>query len=399
MKKSYKGLILEIQERGFFLNTTEIELLATATFGVEALVKEEIKELGYTLTEVKNGRIGFKGTIEAIPRANINLRCAERVLLKIGEFIATDFDELYDQTRALPWADWLPRNAEFPVIGKSVNSKLHSVPACQSIVKKAIVDSLKEKYHQEWFTEDGPLFTIQVALLKDWVTLTVDTSGDGLHKRGYRELTTEAPLQETLAAAMVKLSRWDGDRILIDPFTGSGTIPIEAAMLGKGMAPGLNRNFAAEKWPVIPGKAWKTAREEAYDRIKPFFQPRLIMGTDIDEEVIGIARYHARKAGVEDLIHFQSQPFAKFQTSRKYGYIITNPPYGERLSEIEEVVDLYKEMGKKFLPLDTWSFYILTSHLDFELLFGKKASKRRKLYNGGIECQYYQYYGPWPPRG
>ncbi len=379
-------------------NNIEIELIATSTFGLESLVKEEVKDLGYSLTEVRNGRIDYKGTLEAIARSNINLRCAERVLLKIGEFIATDFDELYEKTRDLPWANWLPKDAEFPVIGKSVSSKLYSVPACQSIVKKAIVDSLKRKYRQDWFKEDGPCYTIQVALLKDKVTLTIDTSGEGLHKRGYRQLSTEAPLQETLAAAMVKLSRWDGDRILIDPFSGSGTIAIEAAMLGKRMAPGLNRGFAAEKWPIIPLEIWDRAREEARSQIIPEFEPRLIMGTDIDDKVTGIARYHARKAGVEELIHFQNKAFSDFQTNRKYGYIITNPPYGERLSEKNVVENLYKEMGEKFLPLETWSFYILTSHSDFEVLFGKKASKRRKLYNGGIECQYYQYFGPWPPR-
>lgn len=376
----------------------EIELIATTTFGLEAIVKEEVRDLGCEITGVENGKVTFKGDLKTIPRANLWLRSAERVLLKMGEFTAADFDELYEKTKALPWSDWLPVNARFPVQGKSVRSELYSVSSCQSITKKAIVDNMRERYHRDWFDEDGPLYQVQVALLKDRVTLTIDTSGEGLHKRGYRELTTGAPLQETLAAAMIKLSRWDEDRILIDPFCGSGTIPIEAAMLGRNIAPGLKRNFASEDWPNIGKSLWEEGREEARDSIKAELEPRLIMGTDKDDEVIGIARYHARKAGVEDIIHFQTKPFAEFSTSRKYGYIITNPPYGERLSDRLEVEELYREMGRKFQELDTWSYYILTSHPNFESIFGKRASKRRKLYNGGIECQYYQYYGPWPPR-
>lgn len=375
----------------------KIKLIATTTFGLEAIVKEEINKLGYKILDVDNGKITFTGGFNAISRSNIWIRSAERILLKIGEFEARDFDQLYENTKNLPWPEWLPVNASFPVQGKSVKSKLSSVPACQSIVKKAIVDSLKEKYNRNWFSEDGPLYQIQVALLKDKATLTIDTSGQGLHKRGYRELTTEAPLQETLAAAMIRLSRWDEDRILIDPFCGSGTIPIEAAMIGKNIAPGLNRKFASEEWPNIPPGIWKSAREEAHDLIKKDLSPRLIMGTDHDDNVIGIARYHARRAGVEDAIHFQRKSFKDFSTSRKYGYIITNPPYGERLGDRDEVETLYREMGKKFNKMNTWSFYILTSHKGFESLFGKRASRRRKLYNGGIECQFYQYYGPWPP--
>ncbi|HLV09716.1 MAG TPA: class I SAM-dependent RNA methyltransferase [Halanaerobiales bacterium] len=377
---------------------TEFELIATTTFGLEALVKEELKEIGYKPTKVENGRITFRGPKEAIARVNIYLRCAERVLLKMGEFIATDFDELYDQTRELPWSDFLTEDAEFPVTGKSARSQLHSVSACQSIIKKAVVDNLKKEYQREWFEENGSLFSIRFSLINDRVILSIDTSGEGLHKRGYRELVTDSPLQETLAAAMIKLSRWDGDRILIDPFTGSGTIPIEAAMLGKRIAPGLKRRFIAEKWPFLNDTIWNRAREEARSMIKKDYEPRLIIGNDIDNEVIGIARHHARKAEVEELIHFQKKDFVDFQNSRKYGYIITNPPYGERSGKRETVDRLYRDMGKKLLPLDTWSFYILTSYPEFETLFGKKASKRRKLYNGGIECQYYQYYGPWPPR-
>lgn len=385
-------------ERSFILTVKEIELMATTTFGLESLVKREVSKLGYKINRVENGQVCYTADKAAIARSNIWLRCAERVLLKIGEFYATDFDNLYDKTIELPWEEWLPANAEFPVTGKSVQSTLHSVPTCQSIVKKAIVDRLKEKYNKKWFEEDGPLYRVQVALYKDRVTLTIDTSGDGLHKRGYRDLSTPAPLQETLAAAMIYLSRWNHDRILIDPLCGSGTIPIETAMIGKNIAPGLKRNFAAEDWSQIDTSIWKQARIEAENMIRMDIEPRLIMGMDIDDNIVGIARHHAQRAGLEEQIHFQTADFADFQTSRKYGYIITNPPYGERLNDITEVEALYRLMGEKLLPLETWSYYILTSYQDFEKVFGKKASKRRKLYNGGIECQYYQYYGPWPPK-
>ncbi|MFW5998274.1 MAG: THUMP domain-containing class I SAM-dependent RNA methyltransferase [Bacillota bacterium] len=376
---------------------TEINLIATTTFGMESVVKQEVKQLGYEIDSVENGKVEFSGGLPAICEANLWLRSAERVLLKIGEFKAVDFDELYEKTKRLPWSRWVPENAEFPVQGKSVKSKLHSVPTCQSIVKKAVVDNLKQKYKRDWFDEDGSRYQIEIALLKDRATLTIDTSGEGLHKRGYRELSTSAPLQETIAAGMIYLSKWNNDRILIDPFCGSGTIPIEAAMIGKNIAPGLKRNFDAEEWEKIPDELWKDTREQAYNQIKER-EPRFIMGTDIKEKVIGKARYHAEKAGVEDSIHFQKQSISDFTTSRKYGYIITNPPYGERMGENNKIEKLYKKMGDKFLPLETWSYYILTSYDNFESVFGKKASKRRKLYNGGIECQYYQYYGPWPPK-
>ncbi len=260
-----------------------------------------------------------------------------------------------------------------------------------------MVDNLKEKYKKKWFSETGAEYNIQIALLKDTATLTLDTSGTGLHKRGYRELSTKAPLQETIAAGMIYLSKWNPDRILIDPFTGSGTIPIEAAMMARNIAPGINRNFASEKWSCFANGTWEKARKKAKANFKNNLEPRLIMGTDKDENVIGIARHHAQKAGVEDIIHFQKKSFSDFENSRKYGYIITNPPYGQRMDEREEVEKLYRKIGQKLKEYDTWSFYILTSHSNFEKLYGKKASKRRKLYNGGIECQYYQYYGPWPP--
>ncbi|CCU79216.1 FIG001721: Predicted N6-adenine-specific DNA methylase [Halanaerobium saccharolyticum subsp. saccharolyticum DSM 6643] len=376
----------------------KIELMATSTFGMEALVKKEINDLGYEITEVKNGRITFIGDLQAIARANLWLRTAERVLVKIGDFEARDFDQLYDGVKDLNWSQWLPENAEFPVSAKSISSKLNSVPTCQSVTKKAIVDSMKEDYGTDWFDEDGPLYPIELALYKDRAILTIDSSGTGLHKRGYRELSVTAPIQETIAAGMVYLSRWDQDRILIDPFCGSGTILIEAAMMAKNQAPGLKRKFNSEKWPIFDDFEWPRARVEAKKAKKINVEPRLIMGYDYDPEVISIARYHAQQAGVDDIIHFQEQEFKDFSTNRKYGYIITNPPYGERMGEKEEVEELYKLMGEKFLELETWSYYIITSHSKFEKIFGKEASKRRKLYNGGVETQYYQYYGPWPPK-
>jgi putative N6-adenine-specific DNA methylase len=373
-----------------------LNLIATTTFGLEGIVKNEVKDLGFENISVKNGQVRFTGDWETLCQANIWLRSAERVLLNIGEFDAYDFDQLYEKTKALPWSEWLPRDAEFPVQGSSVKSKLHSVPTCQSVVKKAIVDNMKEKYNKDWFDEDGPLYKIKVSLYKDTATLTIDTSGSGLHKRGYREVSTSAPIQETIAAGMIYLSRWNKDRILMDPFCGSGTIPIEAAMMGKNVAPGLSREFDSENWPNIPDNIWENVRGEAEGLVKRETEPRLIMGTDRDKNVVGIARHHAKLAGVEDWIHFQKKSLSQFKTSRKYGYVIANPPYGERLSDKEEVEKLYKNMGKKFSSLDTWSFYILSSHPNFEKLYGEKASKRRKLYNGGIKCHYYQYYGPWP---
>src|SRR6056297_1948777 len=365
---------------------------------MEALVKKEINELGYEITEVKNGRITFKGDLKAAVEANLWLRTAERVLIKMGEFKAENFDQLYEGVKNLNWSDWLPINAEFPVSGKSIDSKLDSVPACQSVTKKAVVDSMKEKYNISWFEEDGAEFPIEVALYKDKAVLTIDTSGTGLHKRGYRKASVAAPLQETISAGMIYLSRWDRDRILIDPFAGSGTIPIEAAMMAKNIAPGLIRDFAAEKWPIFQNGIWETVRKEAEEKINHSADVRLIMGYDNDPDSVSAARYNAKNAGVSDLIHFQEKDFKDFSTGRQYGYIICNPPYGERLSEREEVEELYRQMGEKLLSLETWSYYILSSHSNFEEIFGKNASKRRKLYNGGIECQYYQYYGPWPPR-
>jgi putative N6-adenine-specific DNA methylase len=376
---------------------SKYELIATATFGLEAIVAREVKRLGYGDVKVENARVTFRGDESAICRSNLWLRSADRVFIKMGEFQALTFEELFEKTKALPWGDILPENANFPVEGKSVKSKLFSVPNCQAIVKKAIVEKMKEKYKKEWFEEDGPRYTIEVGLLKDIATLTIDTSGAGLHKRGYREAASEAPLKETLAAAMVDLSFWNPDRILMDPFCGSGTIPIEAAMIGRNMAPGLRREFASEHWPIIPKKLWSQAREEAEDAIDRSKEFR-ILASDIDGRVLRTARNNAKLAGVEDFVAFQTLPASEIRSRKKYGCIITNPPYGERIGEKKEVEKLYREMGQVFGQLDTWSFYVLTSHEGFEGLFGRKADRKRKLYNGRLKVDYYQFYGPRPPR-
>lgn len=376
---------------------SRIQLIATATFGIEAVVGRELARLGYEDQFTENGRVTFHGDEEAVCRTNLWLRSADRVLVKMGEFKALTFDELFEGTKALPWDQWIPGDAEFPVDGKSVDSRLSSVPDCQAIVKKAIVEKLKQKYKRQWFEETGPLYRIEVGLLKDTATLTLDTTGPGLHKRGYRKLVSGAPLKETLAAAMIMISRWNPDRILIDPFCGSGTIPVEAAMIGRNMAPGANRKFSAEDWGNIPPQLWKKAREEAGDLVRKDRELR-IQGSDIDNDVMSLARYHAKQAGVENDIHLQRMPAADIASRYKYGFIICNPPYGERLGELKEVEALYRQMGSVFKTLDTWSYYILTSHPKFEALFGRRADKKRKLYNGRLMCNYYQFYGPPPPR-
>jgi putative N6-adenine-specific DNA methylase len=376
---------------------SKIELIATAAFGLEAVVAHELRQLGYDDLKVENGRVSFIADETAIPRTNLWLRSADRVLLKMGEFKATSFEELFQQTKALPWPDWIPEDANFPVEGKSIKSTLFSVPDCQAITKKAVVEKMKTKYKKSWFPESGPRYRIEVALLKDIATLTIDTSGAGLHKRGYRKLSASAPLKETLAAAMVNLARWFHDRPLIDPLCGSGTIPIEAALIGLNIAPGLNRQFVAETWPNLPQSLWQSAREEANDLIHRDRELR-IYGSDIDGEVLSLARYHARQANVEKQVAFQTLPVSQLRSRFKYGYIICNPPYGERLGEEKEVEKLYREMGEAFQALDSWSYYIITSNPKFENLFGRRADKKRKLYNGRIQCNYYQYFGPRPPR-
>ncbi|MGI6358570.1 MAG: THUMP domain-containing class I SAM-dependent RNA methyltransferase [Bacillota bacterium] len=376
---------------------SRVRLVATAAFALESVVARELRELGYTDLEVENNQVTFWADQEAIARCNLWLRVADRVRLLLGRFTADTFDQLFEQTKALPWADWLPKDACFPVQGKSVRSQLSSVPDCQAVVKKAIVESLKQRYRQDWFPEDGPLYPIEVSILKDTVSLTIDTSGTALHKRGYRTLISEAPLKETLAAALIKLSFWSPARPFIDPFCGSGTLPIEAALIGLNRAPGRMRSFAAEQWPALPKQIWKNARAEA-EALERRDQNLSIIGTDIDADVLKAARRNASAAGVERHIHWQQMEMSELRSSRKYGVIICNPPYGERLSDRDAVEQLYRQMGQTFGRLETWSCYILTAHPGFERFFGRRADRRRKLYNGDISCQYYQYYGPRPPR-
>lgn len=376
---------------------TQFELIATAAFGLEAVVARELKALGYANQTVEDGRVRFTADATAIARCNLWLRSADRVLLQVGEFSATDFGQLFDHTRRLPWEQWLNPDAQFPVRGRSVKSQLHSVPDCQRIVKKAIVERLKQTYRRDWFDETGPLYSIEVSLLKDRVSLTIDTSGRGLHKRGYRRLVGAAPLKETLAAALVQLSYWNERRQLVDPCCGSGTIPIEAALIGKNTAPGINRTFSAESWPQLPATAWEEARTEAADVETRPLEYRIV-GTDTDHRMLNLARQHASAAGVEGAIHFQQLPLAEFTTSRKYGCVITNPPYGERLGDRQEAEALYRTMGRLFSALESWSIYVLTAHPRFEKLYGRQADRRRKLYNARIPCTYYQFNGPRPPR-
>ncbi len=376
---------------------SKIQLIATSAFGIEAVVGRELKKLGYMDQMMENGRVTITGDESDICRTNLWLRTADRILVKMGEFKALSFEELFEGTKALPWDEWIPENAEFPVEGKSIDSKLFSVPDCQAVVKKAVVDKLKQKYKKEWFEETGPKYKVEVSLLKDIATLTIDTSGTGLHKRGYRKLASGAPLKETLASALILLSWWNPDKALIDPFCGSGTIPVEAALIGLNIAPGLKRDFVSEGWPNIPAKLWKNAREEAFSLIKTNKELR-IHGFDVDDEVMSLARYHAEEAGVDSYIHLQRMDMQDISSRHKYGCIITNPPYGERLGEMKEVEQLYRRMGQKFKSFDTWSYYIIASHPDFEKIFGRKADKKRKLYNGRLLCNYYQYFGPKPPK-
>ena len=377
---------------------SKFELIATATFGLEAVVKREIESLGYTIIKSEDAKISYEGDETAIVRSNLWLRSADRVLLKMGEFTALSFEALFEQTKALPWEEWIPEDGKFTVNGSSVKSTLYSVPDCQAIVKKAIVERLKETYHCDWFRETGAEYTVKVAILKDSATLTIDTSGVGLHKRGYRIKDVTAPIKETLAAAMVSLSYWKAGRLLVDPFCGSGTIVIEAAMLAKNIAPGLNRKFASERWSRIPANLWKTARKEAFGAINQTADIKIV-ASDISRKAIEAARENAEEAGVADCISFSVLPFNELTAEEKYGIVICNPPYGERIGERADLDQIYKD-AKRFFSLNpTWSLYFLTSDKEFEKAFSNKpADKRRKLYNGRIETTYYQYYGEKPPR-
>lgn len=375
-----------------------LTLIATAAFGLEAVVARELQALGITDISTEDGRLRFRGGPRDVCRANLWLRSADRVLIQLAEFPALDFGALFDRAHAVPWEEWLTATSAFPVNARSVRSQLHSVPDCQRLVKKAIVERLKKFHPVEWFEEAGPPAPVDVHLLKDRCTITIDATGPGLHKRGYRTLTGEAPLKETLAAALVQLSYWNRERLLVDPCCGTGTILIEAALLGRNIAPGLHRSFTAEQWPRIPAALWEECRAEARDLIRPALPERLA-GYDVAWKPLERARAAAQAAGVFGDLHLQQRPLAEFRSSRKYGCLITNPPYGERLGEQREVEELYRVLGDRCRELESWSVYVLTSHPRFETLFGRKADRRRKLFNGRIECTYYQYAGPRPPGG
>ncbi|MDD4859591.1 MAG: class I SAM-dependent RNA methyltransferase [Dehalococcoidales bacterium] len=376
----------------------EITLIATAAFGLEKVVKNELLALGFENLKVSEGKIEFEATLADIPRANLWLRSADRVLLKMGEFPVLTFDELFEKTKALPWEDFITRDGKFDVNGKAVKSTLGSFRACQSIVKKAVVERLKEKYKQEWFEETGPEFTILISMLNDVATLTIDTSGAGLHKRGYREAGGEAPLKETLAAALVMLSFWDADRILIDPMCGSGTILIEAAMIARHIAPGLQRAFASEKWPAIDEDDWSESRLAARDAIIPVHNLQ-IYGYDIDVKSIEVGKNNAAIAGVGDDIHFEQKDIRDLWIDKQYGIVISNPPYGVRMSDFRDINEIYIALNKAFRKKRGWSLYILTADELFPNYFKRARPDRvRKLYNGNIKVNYYQYYGERPPK-
>jgi len=372
-----------------------IDLIATCAFGLEAAVSSELRALNYTDIKTANSQVRFCADISAIPHCNLWLRSADRLLVNVGSFPAATFDELFEQTKALPWADYLPENANFPVTGKSIKSKLFSISDCQAIVKKAVVEKMKARYPTRWFAENGPLFRIEVALLKDIATLTIDTSGAGLHKRGYRTVSHPAPLKETLAAALVYFSRWKPDRALIDPLGGSGTIVIEAAITGRNIAPGLKRNFVAETWPLLPQPLWKSAREEALDLID-HRQPLGIFYYDHDPKSVSMAKLHAAQAGLREGIVFEKRSLRDLNSRYEYGYLIANPPYGERLTG--EAAQVYQQLPGALSRLDTWSHYLLTAFPQLENIMRRKADKKRKLYNGRLQCHYYQFFGPKPQK-
>lgn len=375
------------------------ELIAPCHFGLEAVMKREILDLGYEITQVEDGKVTFEGDAEAIAYANVFLRSTERILLKVGEFEAVTFDQLFEMTKALPWEQYIPENGKFWVAkANSLKSKLFSPSDIQSIMKKAIVERLKEKYHKEWFPEDGAEYPIRVSILKDRVTIGLDTTGVSLHKRGYRQMKVKAPITETLASALLMLTPWKGNRILVDPFCGSGTFPIEAAMMAANMAPGMKRRFLGEHWTnFLPEENWKNAREEARDLVDLKIDTD-IQGFDIDPLAVEAARANAKLAGVDHLIHFQERPVADLSHSGHYGFIITNPPYGERLEEKEALPELYRTLGQRFQALPDWSMYMITSYEDAQRYIGKNADKNRKIYNGMLKTYFYQYPGPKPPK-
>lgn len=375
------------------------ELIAPCHFGLEAVLKYEITELGYDVIQVEDGRVTFAGDAEAMCRANICLRTAERILIKVGSFQAQTYEELFQGTKSLPWEEFIPPDGRFWVAkAASVKSKLFSPSDIQSVMKKAMVERMKEVHHIEWFLEEGAPFPIRVFLMKDEVTAALDTTGVSLHKRGYRKLTAKAPIAENLAAALIMLTPWKSGRILVDPFCGSGTFPIEAAMMAANMAPGVNRSFTAQEWPhMISPKEWEDIREEARELADDSVETD-IQAYDIDENVVALARQNARLAGVEHLIHFQQRDVRNLSHSKKYGFIITNPPYGERMEEKENLPELYHTIGERFRALDSWSLYLITAYEQAQEAMGLKAAKNRKIYNGMMKTYFYQFPGPKPPR-
>ncbi|MCD8363322.1 MAG: class I SAM-dependent RNA methyltransferase [Lachnospiraceae bacterium] len=378
---------------------SRMELVAPCHFGLEAVLKREITDLGYEITGVEDGRVTFAGDERALCRANIFLRTAERVLLKVGKVRAVTFDELFEKIKALPWEDYIPADGKFWVAkASSIKSKLFSPSDIQSIVKKAMVERLKTIYGIEWFPETGAEYPVRISFMKDEALVCLDTSGLSLHKRGYRTMVSRAPIKETLAAALIMLTPWKKDRILVDPFCGSGTFPIEAAMMAANIAPGMNRSFTAEKWSnFLKRKYWYDAVDEANDLVDDTVETD-IQGYDIDGEIIRAARQNAQDAGVEHLIHFQQRPVSELSHPKKYGFLISNPPYGERLEEKSALPALYREIGERFRSLDSWSMYLITAYEDAERDIGRKADKNRKVYNGMMKTYYYQFLGPKPPR-
>lgn len=375
----------------------KFEYIVPCHFGLEAVLKREIMDLGLEIVEVEDGRVTFAGDRQALCRANIFLRSAQRVLIKIGNFHAETFEELFQGTKALPWEAYIPKDGKFWVAkAASVKSKLFSPSDIQSIMKKAMVERMKGVYHTDWFSETGADYPVRVFIKKDEVTVGLDTSGESLHKRGYRKLTAKAPIAENLAAALLLLTPWKKDRILVDPFCGSGTIPIEAAMMAAGIAPGKTRSFTAQAWEhVVPARLWQQTREEALARENLDIETQ-IQGYDVDDEMVSIARANAKLAGVEHLVHFQRRDVDQLSHAKKYGFILTNPPYGERLEDKENLFALYRTLGERYRALDSWSMYVITSYEQAQEAIGKKADKNRKLYNGMIKTYFYQYMGPKP---
>lgn len=378
---------------------SQYEYVAPCHFGLEAVLKKEVQDLGYNIVSVEDGRVTFAGEEDAMCRANFFLRTTERVLIKVAKFKAETFEELFEKTKELPWEQFIPVDGKFWIAkATSIKSKLFSPSDIQSIMKKAIVERLKQKYKVNWFEENGNSYPIRVTFMKDEITIGIDTTGESLHKRGYRKLISKAPITETLAAALILLTPWNKDRILVDPFCGSGTIPIEAAMIGANIAPGMNRSFLAENWKnLVSKKSWYQANEEANDKILHNIEMN-IQGYDIDGEIIKAARENAKLAGVEQYIHFQQRAIKDLKSPKKYGFIITNPPYGERLEEKEAMPALYKEIGTTFKALDNWSYFIITGYEDAQKYIGKQATKNRKIYNGMMKTYFYQYMGAKPPK-